>query len=89
MTFRARDDYFTVYEETWFSTGAGQVRKHGEPLTPSLPLRTVSPFEFSHAAQLLALCRRNGLSVAALMMKMSCAATRHRRCRIIWRKYGT
>ncbi|WP_176210272.1 serine dehydratase beta chain, partial [Salmonella enterica] len=69
MTFRARDDYFTVYEETWFSTGAGQVRKHGEPLTPSLPLRTVSPFEFSHAAQLLALCRRNGLSVAALMMK--------------------
>lgn len=48
MTFRARDDYFTVYEETWFSTGAGQVRKHGEPLTPSLPLRTVSPFEFSH-----------------------------------------
>lgn len=69
MTFRARDDYFTVYEETRFSTGAGQVRKHGEPLTPSLPLRTVSPFEFSHAAQLLALCRRNGLSVAALMMK--------------------
>lgn len=69
MTFCARDDYFTVYEETWFSTGAGQVRKHGEPLTPSLPLRTVSPFEFSHAAQLLALCRRNGLSVAALMMK--------------------
>jgi L-serine dehydratase len=31
MTFRARDDYFTLYEETWFSTGAGQVRKPGEP----------------------------------------------------------
>lgn len=52
-----------------FLPAPGQVRKHGEPLTPSLPLRTVSPFEFSHAAQLLALCRRNGLSVAALMMK--------------------
>ncbi len=35
MTFRARDDWFTLYEETWFSVGDGQVQKAGEAMIPS------------------------------------------------------
>ncbi|MBW9351527.1 L-serine ammonia-lyase [Citrobacter sp. EC_71] len=69
MTFRARDDYFTLYEETWFSTGAGQVRKPGASTPETAAQENVSPFAFQHAAQLQDLCQRNGLSVAALMMK--------------------
>ncbi|MGV4242177.1 L-serine ammonia-lyase [Citrobacter freundii] len=69
MTFRARDDYFTLYEETWFSTGAGQVRKPGEPVPERAAQKNAFPFAFQNAAQLQELCQRNGLSVAALMMK--------------------
>ncbi len=36
-----QDDYFTVYEETRFSTGAGQVRKHGGAADAIASLRTV------------------------------------------------
>ncbi|WP_213133866.1 L-serine ammonia-lyase [Citrobacter sp. FP75] len=69
MTFRARDGFFTLYEETWFSTGAGQVRKLGEPV-PVKPERIAAfPFAFRNAEQLQTLCQHNGLSVAALMMK--------------------
>ncbi|HCB3586704.1 L-serine ammonia-lyase [Citrobacter koseri] len=69
MTFRAKDNYFTLYEETWFSTGAGQVRKYGESAPVATDQTRASPFAFRNAAQLQALCQRNGLSVAALMMK--------------------
>ncbi|HFI7755575.1 TPA: serine dehydratase beta chain, partial [Escherichia coli] len=67
MTFRARDDWFTLYEETWFSVGDGQVQKAGEAMIPSSV--TPHPFEFQNANELLKLCQQNGLSVAALMMK--------------------
>lgn len=67
MTFRARDDWFTLYEETWFSVGDGQVQKAGEAMMPSSV--TPHPFEFQNANELLILCQQNGLSVAALMMK--------------------
>lgn len=68
MTFRAVDDYFTLYEETWFSTGAGgsQTRRVGARENRA---KNAFPFAFQNAAQLQALCQRNGLSVAALMMK--------------------
>ena len=69
MTFRARDDYFTLYEETWFSTGSGQVCKPGEPALAKSARVNVFPFAFQNATQLQELCQRNGLSVAALMMK--------------------
>ncbi|EJB8470440.1 L-serine ammonia-lyase [Citrobacter freundii] len=69
MTFRARDDYFTLYEETWFSTGAGQVHKLGETSPVAPEDDAVLPFAFHNAAQLLERCQRNGLSIAALMMK--------------------
>ncbi|MCS2168402.1 L-serine ammonia-lyase [Scandinavium manionii] len=69
MTFRARDDWFTLYEETWFSIGDGQTRKAGEAKDHSATLATLSPFEFQNACELSLQCQRNGLSVAALMMK--------------------
>lgn len=69
MTFRARDDFFTLYEETWLSTGGGQVRQPGDPACVIPEHKTVFPFAFHNAAQLAELCQRNGLSVAALMMK--------------------
>lgn len=67
MTFRAKDDWFTLYEETWFSVGDGQVQKAGEA---NISSSTASyPYEFQNAKELLMLCQQNGLSVAALMMK--------------------
>ncbi len=76
MTFRARDDYFTVHEEhsfrPWRRTGSQNCWRAADAIAS---FAYSVALEFSHAAQLLALCRRNGPSVAALMMKMSCFAT--------------
>lgn len=70
MTFRAKDAFFTLYEETWLSTGAGQVLQYGqsERVTPESAPAEV-PFTFEHAGQLQKLCERYGLSIAAMMMK--------------------
>lgn len=46
MTFRAVDDYFTLYEETWFSTGSGQVCKPGEPALAKSARVNVFPLLF-------------------------------------------
>lgn len=69
MTFRARDSYFVLSEETWFSTGAGRVYKKGESEASMLSQRILLPFEFDSADCLIRMCRQNGFSIAALVMK--------------------
>lgn len=69
MRFCASDGWFTLYEETWFSVGEGEIRKAGEVTVKTARRQELIPYQFDNADRLLKLCQQNGLSIAALMMK--------------------
>ncbi|NIE77871.1 L-serine ammonia-lyase [Pantoea sp. Ap-967] len=59
----------SLFSQTYYSIGGGFIVEQAEIDAPEAQVNTVSlPYEFSSGAELLALCKANGLSVAQLMM---------------------
>ncbi len=65
-------DGAVLADETWYSTGGGFIATAAQLAAPSaddlVASRVAGPFPFASAAELLALCAREGRSVAALVL---------------------
>ncbi len=69
MGLEALGEQGTLLQQTYYSVGGGFIVEQGELDAPPADSHAVSlPYEFSSAAELLALCKAHQLSVAELMM---------------------
>ncbi|MGE8046792.1 L-serine ammonia-lyase [Pseudomonas monteilii] len=69
MSLEALDGQRTLLCQTYYSVGGGFIVEQAEIDAPAAESNAVIlPYEFDSAAQLLALCKTHGLSVAQLMM---------------------
>ncbi|MEX5587163.1 L-serine ammonia-lyase [Pseudomonas urmiensis] len=74
MTLEAQGEQGLVLTQTYYSVGGGFIVEQGEIDAPQDSAEPISlPYEFSSAAELLALCKAHGLSVSQLMMANECA----------------
>ncbi|HEN8713076.1 TPA: L-serine ammonia-lyase [Pseudomonas putida] len=74
MTLEAMDEQGSLLSQTYYSVGGGFIVEQGEIDAPQSQAAAVTlPYEFSSAAQLLALCKAHQLSVAQLMLANECA----------------
>ncbi|WPO97971.1 L-serine ammonia-lyase [Pseudomonas sp. HR96] len=69
MSFSAFGATGELFEETYYSVGGGFIVGSEQAASGVLDAdRTVLPYDFSSAAQLLALCQQHGLSISQLML---------------------
>ncbi|GAB7530796.1 L-serine ammonia-lyase [Pseudomonas sp. 3A(2025)] len=69
MTLIAESKNGEVFRETYYSIGGGFVVDEAQACSGELDSdKTVQPYEFSSAKELLQLCRQHGLRVSQLMM---------------------
>jgi L-serine dehydratase len=69
MTLIAESADGELHRDTYYSVGGGFVVDEAQAASGVLDMdRTVLPYEFSSAAELLALCQQHGLRVSELMM---------------------
>ncbi|NRD73534.1 L-serine ammonia-lyase [Shewanella sp. VB17] len=77
MTLYAYSQGECIFERTYYSVGGGFILDQDEILardaSPAAPIES-APFDFNSAAQLLALCTENGLSISSLMMENELSA---------------
>ncbi|GLH33128.1 L-serine dehydratase [Pseudomonas sp. BR1R-5] len=74
MTLEAMGEHGCLLSQTYYSVGGGFIIEQGEIDAPQSQAAAVTlPYEFSSAAQLLALCKAHQLSVAQLMLANECA----------------
>ncbi|MFJ4053690.1 L-serine ammonia-lyase [Pseudomonas sp. NPDC089743] len=74
MTLEAMGEQGSLLSQTYYSVGGGFIVEQGEIDAPHNQAAAVTlPYEFSSAAQLLALCKAHQLSVAQLMLANECA----------------
>ncbi|WP_349975645.1 L-serine ammonia-lyase [Pseudomonas sp. WHRI 8519] len=74
MTLGAMGEQGSLLSQTYYSVGGGFIVEQGEIDAPHNQAAAVTlPYEFSSAAQLLALCKAHQLSVAQLMLANECA----------------
>ncbi|MBA1293562.1 L-serine ammonia-lyase [Pseudomonas lurida] len=69
MSLHAYGDHGLLCEETYYSVGGGFIIEAAEAASGIAPVSDVAlPYDFSSAAELLALCKQHGLRVSELMM---------------------
>ncbi|WDY60215.1 L-serine ammonia-lyase [Pseudomonas sp. PSKL.D1] len=74
MTLHAEGEQGVLFSQTYYSVGGGFIVEQQEVDAPRAAEQGVClPYEFSSGAELLALCKANGLSVGQLMMANECA----------------
>jgi L-serine dehydratase len=74
MTLEALDGQGSLFSQTYYSVGGGFIVEQGEVDAPQSEADAVyQPYPFASAAELLALCKAHGLSVAQLMLANECA----------------
>ncbi|WP_449432920.1 L-serine ammonia-lyase [Pseudomonas putida] len=74
MTLEAWAGQDSLLTQTYYSVGGGFIVSQGEIDAPQSEANAVKlPYEFSSGAELLALCKAHGLSVAQLMLANECA----------------
>ncbi|HDS1818323.1 TPA: L-serine ammonia-lyase [Pseudomonas putida] len=74
MTLEALDEQGSLFSQTYYSVGGGFIVEQGEVDAPQSEANAVyQPYPFTSAAELLALCKAHGLSVAQLMLANECA----------------
>ncbi|BBH45967.1 L-serine ammonia-lyase [Pseudomonas sp. KU43P] len=74
MTLVAEGGQGVLLSQTYYSVGGGFIVEQQEIDAPATEEGAVNlPYEFSSAAQLLALCKAHGLSVSQLMLANECA----------------
>ncbi|MEO9243847.1 L-serine ammonia-lyase [Pseudomonas inefficax] len=74
MSLEAMGEQGSLLRQTYYSVGGGFIVEQAEIDAPAVEANAVVlPYEFDSAAQLLALCKAHGLSVAQLMMANECA----------------
>ncbi|MGE8468557.1 MAG: L-serine ammonia-lyase [Pseudomonas putida] len=74
MTLEALDGHGSLFSQTYYSVGGGFIVEQGEVDAPQSEADAVyQPYPFASAAELLALCKAHGLSVAQLMLANECA----------------
>ena len=67
MSLHAYGDHGLVSEETYYSVGGGFIIEAAEAASGIAPVSDVAlPYDFSSAAELLALCKQHGLRVSEL-----------------------
>ncbi|MBV4491501.1 L-serine ammonia-lyase [Pseudomonas oryzicola] len=74
MSLEALDGQASLLRQTYYSVGGGFIVEQADIDAPPGAANAVQlPYEFDSAAQLLALCKAHGMSVAQLMMANECA----------------